>query len=467
MAVVFFMQPLGQMAGNVVTIIVVSTARKYVGDADLTRAVDIMWRCVIGIGVLPGALAIIFRFAIPETPRFMLDIEDDPIKAEFDATYLFGDDSDELEAGSKSIEVERSTWKLDTKVTTLHRPKLSTSSLRSPVYEQELSPQSNISIAECWAMPNAPLPTLNSKWHLTRADLHQYFIKEGNWRTLFGTSFAWLLLDFGFYGIGLSSPQFLAKTWGSFNISTTSPGQHLPPWQITNDPNATIYDMLFSTSIHALVILNLGSVIGSLLLIFLINRLNRVTLQKYGFLFLAALFIAMGTVFITSSQEGPVAITLYVIAQMAFNFGPNATTYMLPAELFPTRYRATCHGVSAATGKLGSILMQLMSAYYALGSNSPDDDATARYGKVLVVFSVVMVLGFAVTWLCVPDVQYRSNNASQVVRTDGQYYRGKRRMSQSLRNLGKRKSKTLEELSLGRAGSGSASVTRAGRSGWF
>ncbi len=42
---------------------------------------------------------------------------------------------------------------------------------------------------------------------------------------------------------------------------------------------------------------------------------------------------------------------------MAFNFGPNSTTYITPAELFPTRYRATCHGISAASGKLGSILV--------------------------------------------------------------------------------------------------------------
>ena len=101
MAAVFFMQSLGQISGNIVSLIVVLGGRNG-GNKDLTRSVDIMWRWVIGIGVVPGVIASIFRFMIPETPRFLLDIEDDPIKAEFDATHLFGEAplDTELEARS-------------------------------------------------------------------------------------------------------------------------------------------------------------------------------------------------------------------------------------------------------------------------------------------------------------------------------------------------------------------------------
>jgi len=35
--------------------------------------------------------------------------------------------------------------------------------------------------------------------------------------------------------------------------------------------------------------------------------------------------------------------------------------FQIPAEVFPTRYRCTCHGIAAAAGKLGSILAQLLS----------------------------------------------------------------------------------------------------------
>ena len=36
------------------------------------------------------------------------------------------------------------------------------------------------------------------------------------------------------------------------------------------------------------------------------------------------------------------------------NFGPNTTTFVIPTESFPTAIRSTCHGVSAAAGKIGA-----------------------------------------------------------------------------------------------------------------
>ena len=50
-----------------------------------------------------------------------------------------------------------------------------------------------------------------------------------------------------------------------------------------------------------------------------------------------------------------VFLILYAIAFFFANFGPNATTFIIPAELYPTRYRSTGHGFSAAMGKLGAI----------------------------------------------------------------------------------------------------------------
>src|ERR1700759_5192 len=40
----------------------------------------------------------------------------------------------------------------------------------------------------------------------------------------------------------------------------------------------------------------------------------------------------------------------------------------MPAELFPTRYRGLCHGISAAFGKLGSVIAQLFLAYINYGN---------------------------------------------------------------------------------------------------
>lgn len=119
--------------------------------------------------------------------------------------------------------------------------------------------------------------------------------------------------------------------------------------------------------------------------------------------------------------------------------GPNSTTYIIPAELFPTRYRATCHGIAAASGKLGSILVQVFSFYYKFGSSSPGDDQTRRYGTILVVFSAAMILGAAITHFFIPEVQEKARR--------GSIWAGK--------------SKTLEELALGKMGERSQSVVRS------
>lgn len=404
MASVFFMQPLGQICGNVVSLVVVAITRANAGSNG-TKAMDQIWRWVVGIGILPGVVGVFLRFAIPETPRFLLDIEDDPIKAEFDASELFGD--------------------RDTSDTELDESPLGESIRQDSVVSQAYDDRNLMSSAH-GVIQSKPIVTLNSSWTLSRRDIVQYFWAEKNWITLFGTMTTWMLLDFGFYGIGLSSPKFLAKTWGSLNISRPTPS-----WKTTEDPNVSIYDMFFRTSVHALIILNIGSFAGGVLMIVLASRINQVSLQKYGFLVLAAIFVALGTMFITIQREGWPAILLVVLGQLFFNFGPNTTTYMIPAQVFPTRYRATCHGLSAGAGKLGSILVQVFSAYYGTGSGTPGDKSTRRYGTVLIVFSGIMIIGAVITHYTVPNVQEKGSGLR--------------------RDIGQ-KTKTLEELAVGRAG---------------
>lgn len=37
-------------------------------------------------------------------------------------------------------------------------------------------------------------------------------------------------------------------------------------------------------------------------------------------------------------------------------FGPNATTFLVPTEIFPVQLRSTCLGIYAAAGKAGSLV---------------------------------------------------------------------------------------------------------------
>lgn len=52
----------------------------------------------------------------------------------------------------------------------------------------------------------------------------------------------------------------------------------------------------------------------------------------------------------------PVFIALYCMTFFFANWGPNATTFVVPAEVFPAKFRTFGHGVSAATGKVGSVI---------------------------------------------------------------------------------------------------------------
>jgi PHS family inorganic phosphate transporter-like MFS transporter len=82
--------------------------------------------------------------------------------------------------------------------------------------------------------------------------------------------------------------------------------------------------------------------------------------------------------------------------------GPNTSTFTISAEVFPTKYRCTCHGLSAALGKLGSIIAQLFLTYAKFGGVGVNDAHSTWLGWVLLVFTVWMVAGAVVTRLWVP-----------------------------------------------------------------
>ena len=101
----------------------------------------------------------------------------------------------------------------------------------------------------------------------------------------------------------------------------------------------------------------MGSVPGYWITVFTIDILGRKFIQIMGFIALAVLYLIIG-IFYNSLLEFSVAlfIVIYTMANLFTNFGPNSTTFIIPGEVFPTKYRSTCHGISAAAGKLGAII---------------------------------------------------------------------------------------------------------------
>lgn len=60
-----------------VSLIIVSAFKNSIINDDFATLhhVDYCWRLLIGLGCLPGCVAMYFRLTIPETPRFTMDIE--------------------------------------------------------------------------------------------------------------------------------------------------------------------------------------------------------------------------------------------------------------------------------------------------------------------------------------------------------------------------------------------------------
>ncbi|CEI85793.1 Putative Phosphate:H symporter [Rhizopus microsporus] len=172
------------------------------------------------------------------------------------------------------------------------------------------------------------------------SDFCQHFGKWENGKVLFGAAYSWFALDVAWYGLGLNNSIILT------NIGFGG----------SSDP----YTSVFRVCVGNVIINLLGSVPGYWISVFTIDKLGRKTIQIMGFIMLTIMFVILGfgyeKILATSNV---LFIVLYTITQIFFNFGPNTTTFIVPGECFPTRYRSTAHGISAASGKVGSIIAQV------------------------------------------------------------------------------------------------------------
>lgn len=85
------------------------------------------------------------------------------------------------------------------------------------------------------------------------------------------------------------------------------------------------------------------------------------------------------------------------------NFGANTTTYIIPAIVFPTAERGTCHGISAACGKLGAILgtqvfLYLLYSFCDQDNCDSTSTATQQNNGLQLTFGVCSALGLIGFW---------------------------------------------------------------------
>ncbi|KAG8757730.1 Inorganic phosphate transporter pho84 [Ceratobasidium sp. 428] len=117
-----------------------------------------------------------------------------------------------------------------------------------------------------------------------------------------------------------------------------------------------------------------------------------------GFTLLTVIFVAMGfgydKMIHTTAAAKKAFVFLYCMANFFQNFGPNTTTFVVPGEAFPTRYRSTAHGISAASGKLGAIIAQVG---FARLRDIGGKDAFIKH--ILEIFALFMLTGLFATFL--------------------------------------------------------------------
>ncbi|KAF2471702.1 inorganic phosphate transporter-like protein [Lindgomyces ingoldianus] len=215
-------------------------------------------------------------------------------------------------------------------------------------------------------------------------DFFSFYGKWSNGKILFGTAMSWLLLDVAFYGLGLNSSTVL-----------TAIGYGKGP---------TVYKQLFNIAAGNCILVCAGAIPGYWLAVATLDTVGRKPLQFIGFIFLTILFIVWG--FAYHKLSGHAMLGLYVLVQLFFNWGPNMTTFIVPGECFPTRYRSTSHGISAGSGKIGSIIAQAAIAPLRT-RGATKDKANPWLNHVMQIYSAFMFAGIFTT-LLIPETKRRT-----------------------------------------------------------
>jgi MFS family permease len=104
-----------------------------------------------------------------------------------------------------------------------------------------------------------------------------------------------------------------------------------------------------------LAIFVVAAVPGYALAIARMDRIGHRRLQLTGFAVMALCFAVIALVPGMTTAVLPFMLA-YGISYFFTEFGPNMTTFVMPAELYPVTMRATGHGISAGIGKLGAFI---------------------------------------------------------------------------------------------------------------
>jgi MFS transporter, putative metabolite transport protein len=188
-------------------------------------------------------------------------------------------------------------------------------------------------------------------------------------------SVPWFLQDLGTYGIGIFAPTILATTIGQKAEHVRSMNDLIANASLAARGDAMITSLL---------------IVGIAFAVMLADKVGRIRLQIFGFIGCAVgLLIASFSVGATGGMKIALIFIGFMLFDFMTNLGPNAQTYLLAGEVFPTSVRGKGAGFAAAFAKIGAVMTAFLFPILL-----------ATIGTRLLLYGLIVafVLGAVVTW---------------------------------------------------------------------
>lgn len=356
-AAVFAMQGVGILSGGAVAIIVSSIFRaRYprhsfgvIGQNSTPAQADFVWRIVLMFGAVPAALTYYSRSKMPETARYTALVDKDLQQAAKDMGKVL---NTQFETHADVVEAVKAEKKTDYGL------------------------------------------------------FSRRFAQRHGWE-LVGTCMCWFLLDVSFYSQNLFQGNlFTAVGW------------------LPSATSMSALEETYRTGRAQALIALVSTVPGYWFTVAFIDKVGRKPIQLMGFAMMSIfLYILAFDFYQLRGETIPgdknhfrhgnhlAFIILYAFTFFFSNFGPNATTFIVPAELFPARLRSTCHGISSAAGKAGAIVGSFGFLYASQDSHqaavSKGYKKGIGYKYSLLLLAICSTVGFFFTFL-LPETKGRS-----------------------------------------------------------
>jgi MFS transporter, putative metabolite transport protein len=207
-----------------------------------------------------------------------------------------------------------------------------------------------------------------------RRNFAALFSKTNRRATIFA-SVPWFLQDLGTYGIGIFTPTILAAVVGA-----------------NSDHARSIADLIAKdvTAAKGAALLTLLLIAGMIVAVLLADVVGRIFLQILGFLGCAVgLFLAALSSSFSNGTEMLLIFSGFMLFNFMTNLGPNAQTYLLAGEVFPTSIRGLGAGFAAAFAKVGAVATAFLFPILL-----------DKIGTRMLLYGLIVtsVLGAIVTW---------------------------------------------------------------------